>query len=287
MANLLRRGAVGVALLVLLLGVPVLIVSPSVAERFLLLPDRRETGPPPTLGRVAGEVVSVETYDGLGLRSWWFEVSPEAPAVLLLHGNAGNIAGRVPLARGLVERGVSVLLLEYRGYGGNEGTPTIEGLTRDARAGLDELSERVGAAKTVLLGRSVGGAIGVQAVADRTVGGVILESTFTSLEEIAESVYPILPSFFFRRLRGHLDTRAALARVRAPVLVVHGTRDGIVPLDMGLQVYEAAREPKDWYGVTGAGHNDVFSVGGDAYFDRLARFVQRATDAEDGAGDAG
>lgn len=277
MPSLFRRGAVGVALFVLILGVPVVIVSPSLAEHFLFLPDRRHPGPPPNLGPVAGQAVAVETSDGLRLESWWYEAGPGAPAVLLLHGNAGNVAGRLPLARGLVERGVSVLLLEYRGYGGNEGKPTIEGLIRDARAGLEELSTRVGDERTVLFGRSVGGAIGAQALEGRSVAGLVLESSFTTLAEIAESVYPVLPSFFFRRLRGHLDTRAALVRIRAPVLVVHGTRDGIVPLHMGLELYESAPEPKEWYGVTGAGHNDVFSVGGGAYFDRLAGFVRKVT----------
>lgn len=272
---LLRRGAVGVLLLVLALGVPVVIISPSLAEHFLFLPDRSDPGPPPALGTVDGEVVRVETSDGLRLRSWWYGTGSGRPAVLLLHGNAGHLRGRTPLAGGLVTRGVSVLLLEYRGYGGNEGDPTIRGLVRDARAGLDELERRVGGSRTVLLGRSVGGAIGAQAVADRPVAGVILESTFTTLEEVAGSVYPILPSFVFRRLRGHLDTRAAVAEMGAPVMVVHGTRDGLVPPDMGRELYEAAPGPKEWYAVEGAGHNDVHYVGGETYFDRLTRFIRR------------
>lgn len=285
MTDLLRRGAVGVALLALLLGVPVVIISPSLAEHFLFFPDRSDPGPPPPLASVEGEAVEVETEDGLRLRSWWYRTGPGAPAVLLLHGNAGHLGGRTPLAEGLVERGVSVLLLEYRGYGGNEGDPTIDGLVRDARAGLEELERRVGSSRTVLFGRSVGGAIGVQALAGRPVAGVILESCFTSLAEIAGSVYPILPSFFFGRLRGHLDTRAAVARIEAPVMVVHGTQDGIVPPRMGRALHEAAGEPKEWYAVEGAGHNDVFYVGGGAYFDRLARFVRGAVGgARGGAG---
>lgn len=280
-----RLGAlvVGVALL---LAVATVIVSPGLAERFLFLPDPGDPGAPPELEGVSGRTVTLDTSDGLSLRSWWYEAGPDAPAVLLLHGNAGNVADRLPLARGLTSRGISVFLLEYRGFGGNPGRPTVEGAVRDVRAGLDFVSEAVGEDRVVLFGRSVGGAVGVVALEERRVAGLVLEATFTSLEEIAREVYPILPGFVFRRLRGHLDARAALARREEPVLVIHGRRDRIVPPAMGRELWETARGEKEWYPVDGAGHNDPFAVAGDAYFDRIAAFVRDVTARETTAPDS-
>lgn len=287
MGELAARLAVVAVGVVLLLSVAMVIVSPGLAERFLFYPDPEDPGPLPELEGVPVRTVTLTTSDGLEIRSWWYEVGTDAPAILLLHGNAGHVGARLPLARGFVARGISVFLLEYRGYGGNPGRPTLEGTVRDARAGLDHLSSVVGSRRIVVFGRSVGGAIGMQALENRQVAGVMLEATFTSLEEIARSVYPVLPGFVFRRLRGHLDTRTALAEQDRPVLVIHGREDRIVPLAMGRELYRAAREPKEWYAVDGAGHNDPFAVAGDAYFDRLVAFVREVAAGPAQRSDAG
>jgi len=276
----LLRGIALILTLVLVVGAPLVIVSPALAEHLLFLPDRRDPGGPPALGSVAGARVEIEAEDGVATYGWWYEVGRGRPAVLLLHGNAGHVGDRTPLARGLVARGVSVLLLEYRGYGGAPGEPTIPGVIRDAEAGLRFVAERAGGReRTVVFGRSLGGAVGMQALEGERVGGAILESTFTSLEAMARAVYPWLPGILFRRLRGVLDTRAAVAGLGAPLLVVHGTNDGLVPPRMGRELLDAAEGPAAWYPVAGAGHNDVFYVGGEEYFDRLARFVEREAGA--------
>jgi fermentation-respiration switch protein FrsA (DUF1100 family) len=99
----------------------------------------------------------------------------------------------------------------------------------------------------------------------------------TGSDAMAGAAYPFLPSVLFRRLRGHFDTRDAVEDLRIPVLVVHGSADRLVPTSMGREIYERVPEPREWYEVPGAGHNDVFLVGGSAYFDRLARFVAEVT----------
>lgn len=271
-------------LLVLVVGVPMIVVSPALAEHFIFFPDERDPGPPPTLAGTDGRREEIRADDGTRIYGWWYPAAAGAPAVLLLHGNASDVGDRTPLARGLVARGISVLLLEYRGYGGAEGTPTIDGVIRDARAGLQRVRTLTGEGnRVVLFGRSLGGAVGMQALAAEGApgswlpSGVILESTFTSLEAMARSVYPVLPGFVFRRLRGVLDTRAAVERAEVPLLVVHGTDDGIVPFAMGVELHEAARDPRGWHPVRGAGHNDVFLVGGPGYFDRVAGFVDEVT----------
>lgn len=275
-AHGLRRAGALALILVLVVGVPFVIVSPALAEHLLFFPDRRDPGPPPALASVPGERVRLETADGLEIFGWWYAPSDSAPAVLLLHGNAGSIGGRTPLAEGLLARGLAVLLLEYRGYGGNPGEPSIDGAIRDAEAGLRFVSDRAGGPeRTVLFGRSLGGAVGMQALEGREVGAVILESTFTSLEAMASSVYPWLPGFLFRRLRGLLDTVSAAGRLDAPLLVVHGSEDTLVPPEMGRELLESAQGPAEWYEVPGAGHNDVFVVGGESYFDRVSGFVAR------------
>lgn len=255
-----------------------MIITPRLAEYFLFVPSRVDPGPAPVVASVRGEDVSLEAVDGVRLHAWWFEAGEAAPAVLLFHGNAGTIADRTPLARAYLENGISILLLSYRGYGRSGGSPSLEGVAHDGAAALDWLVGRLGdPGRIVLHGRSLGGAVAVRVGSDRQVAGVILESTFTTLEEIARAVYPFLPSFLFRRLEGHADALEAVRRVRAPVLVVHGTADRLIPVRMGRALVEAAGNGALWYEVAGAGHNDMWIVGGADYFDRLARFVTEVT----------
>jgi fermentation-respiration switch protein FrsA (DUF1100 family) len=180
------------------------------------------------------------------------------------------------MARGLLREGLSVLLLEYRGYGGSEGTPSEDGLSADALAGYEFMVEQVGDPRgIVVLGRSMGGAVAARLVADQPTGGLILESAFTSLGAMARTLYPFLPGFFFRRLRGRFDTLAKVREVEVPVLVVHGAEDEIVPFQMGRVLYDAVEgSDRQWMEVPGAGHNDVFWVGGEGYFRALGAFVR-------------
>ena len=204
--------------------------------------------------------------------------SRPAPTVLLLHGNAGDVSDRTPLALGLIREGVSVLLLEYRGYGGSEGSPSEEGLHLDALAAHDFLLSQVGdPGEIVVFGRSLGGAVGARLAVDRPTGGLILESAFTSLEAMAGTLYPFVPGFLFWRLRGRFDTLARVKEVNVPTMVVHGTEDEIVPFRMGKDLMEAAGSRGEWLAVPGAHHNDVFQLGGTVYFRALSEFIRRQT----------
>lgn len=290
-ATLVRKILALVLLLLFLLG-GIMVLSPTLAEKLLFQPARGDPGPPPTLSGVAGERLSLKASDGVKIQAWWFRhpgpgegvrESPQGPAlmpppaVLLLHGNAGDISHRTPLAEGLLREGVSVLLLEYRGYGGSDGQPSEEGFHRDALAGMDFLEGQVGGPEgIVVFGRSMGGGVAAALAAARPPGGLILESAFTSLEAMARTLYPFLPRFLFRRLKGRFDTLEKISAVQAPVFVVHGTRDEIVPFRMGEALFAQASTPKGFYEVKGAGHNDVFWVGGREYFQILARFVRQS-----------
>jgi fermentation-respiration switch protein FrsA (DUF1100 family) len=196
------------------------------------------------------------------------------PAILFLHGNAGDISHRTPLAEGFLREGLSVLLLEYRGYGGSEGSPSEDGFHLDAVAAHDFLAMKSGGAhRVVVFGRSMGGVVAARLAASRPCGALILESTFTSLEAMGRELYPILPGFLFRRLKGRFSALEWVGGVGAPVLIIHGNRDEIVPVDHGRELLAAAPEPKIWMEIEGARHNDVFWIGGVSYFRRIAGFA--------------
>ena len=252
-------------------------ISPAFAERMLFLPEHLGSTIPPVVAGTPGRDIWLTAEDGTRIHSWLFEVQGERPVVILFHGNAGHIGHRIPLAAGLVSRQLSVLLMDYRGYGRSEGRPSERGLYLDAAATYGLVVDRLGSPKNVVLfGRSLGAAVAAHIAASRRVGCLVLEAPFTSLDEIAAAVYPFLPSVLFRRLRGRFDTLTKISRVSSPVLVIHGTRDRIVPTRMGEAIYRAAPEPHTWFPVEGAGHNDVHYVGGDDYFDRIACFIQEA-----------
>jgi fermentation-respiration switch protein FrsA (DUF1100 family) len=122
----------------------------------------------------------------------------------------------------------------------------------------------------------MGGAVAARIASEKEVGALVLEAAFTSLVDVGKAVYPLLPSFLLTRLRGLYATQDAVRKVKAPVLIVHGTEDEIVPVRMGLALLESASEPKEWYGIEGAGHNDTFYVGGEEYFQRIGAFIRTA-----------
>lgn len=270
--------AIGLFFLVVLGG---LYAGAPILARFMLFqPPAGDPGTPPALAGVAGEELRIETDDGVRIQGWWYEATPDsgaAPAVLLLHGNAGSIAGRVGLARGLLERGISVLALGYRGYGASEGHPSPRGIGLDAAAGIGFLVERTGRpSRVVVHGRSLGGVAALEALGSGAPApaGLVLESAFSSLSDIGRSVYPFLPGPVFRRLRGMLDARRNLSEWDGPVLIVHGADDRIVPAEMARVLHAAARDPRGLWIVEGAGHNDLEWVAGPKHVERIARFVR-------------
>lgn len=273
----LARWTVRIGSVLLLASLALVILSPALAEKLLFFPGFGEPGPAPTLADVAGEDVIFPTSDDVLLHAWWFDAGEGTPTVILFHGNAGHVGGRVPLARGMLERGVSVLMPDYRGYGRSEGSPSEKGIYRDGRAAVEFLKERRGSSSSApaVWGRSLGATVALKLAADDDpdVDRVVVESGFTTLREIAGVAYPFVPSFLLHRLEGRYDNLERIRRVGDPVLVIHGTDDDLIPPEMGRELYEAAPEPKSWYAVEGGGHNDLNVVGGADYFDRIAEFV--------------
>ncbi|MGQ0574362.1 MAG: alpha/beta hydrolase [Pseudonocardia sp.] len=250
---------VGVALLVV---VAVVVALAWVFQRRLIyLP-----GGPPAVA--AGSVlagateVALRTEDGLDLAAWHAPATgpPQATTVLVTPGNAGSRADRVPLARALAAAGFDVLLLDYRGYGGNPGTPSEDGLAADARAAHRHLVEdrRVPAGRLVLLGESLGAAVAVRLATERPVGGVVLRSPFTSLADVGARAYPFLPVRLL--LRDRFTVLERVGTITAPVAVVAGDADEIVPVGQSCAI--AAAAGASCTVLPGAGHNDAALGGG-------------------------
>lgn len=212
--------------------------------------------------------------DGTKLFGWYVEAAPGAPVLLWCHGNAGNIIHRLDNLAALYRIGLSVLLFDYRGYGRSQGAPTEEGLYQDALGGHAYLldARRVRAERLVLFGRSLGAAVAGDLATRRRAAGLILESCFPSVAAVARTVSFGLP--FHWLLSARYDLLERLPKISMPILVIHGERDTIIPIELGRQVFEAALQPKSFYSVPGADHNDLPFVGGRPYFQRLKRFAE-------------
>ncbi len=264
-------GAAAVAL-ILAVGVT------GVLDRFFLYFPERELAATPSEAGLAYEDVSFTAEDGINLHGWFVPGRGDV-TWLWFHGNAGNISSRLGNLKQLHDSlGVNVFLFDYRGYGQSQGTPSEKGIYLDAEAALAYLNSRedVRSDRIVYFGRSLGGAVAVDLAGHRPAYGLILESPFPSISFVARQAYPVLPSWFVRRiLRARYDALSKIAGVAVPLLILHGDRDDVVPLDAGRQLFEAAREPKQFYVIPGAGHNDTYIVGGQPYFALLASFLEQ------------
>ncbi len=228
--------------------------------------------------RVSGlplEDVWLDTPDGLRLFGWFVpaRTSGASPVLLWCHGNAGNIINRLHNLVALHRIGLSVFLFDYRGYGLSTGQPTEAGLYQDALTAYSYLAEtrRMPPHRLVIFGRSLGAAVAGTVASRKPAAGLILESCFPSVAAVAREYYFGLPADWL--LTSRFDLSAQLPAITMPLLFVHGDRDEIIPIELGKKVYEAANAPKSFYEVRGAGHNDLYVVGGRAYFRRLQEFV--------------
>lgn len=230
-------------------------------RRMLYFPD---TDPPhlPSAQLVPGiRTVTVRTEDGLDLMAWFAPPAADTqPVVLYLHGNAGHIGYRAERTEAMARHGWGVLMLEYRGYGGNPGAPTEAGLVRDTQAAYHYLRDAGFAGKRIVLwGESLGTGLAVRLATEQDVGAVILEAPYTSIAAVARYHYPFVPVDLLLSDRFELLSR--IAAVRAPILVMCGERDTIVPPAMSKQVYATATAPKRLWVASGAGHNDLGAAG--------------------------
>ena len=241
--------------------------------RLIYFPD--PAVPPAAAALPGAQEVSFATADGLRLGAWFLPAAGggRGPAVLVLNGNGGNRAHRAPLAAALSRAGLAVLLFDYRGYGGNPGTPTETGLLSDARAARAHLASRVDVdpARLVYLGESLGAAVAVALATAVPLAALVLRSPFTSLTDVGRLHYPALPVGLL--LGDRYPSLDRIGGVAAPVLVVAGERDRLVPVEQSRRLHAAAREPKRFVLIAGADHNDHALLAGDQFIGAVVRFL--------------
>lgn len=200
--------------------------------------------------------VFLRTQDGLTLQSWYKKAAPKQPTVLIFHGNTGNIGTRMGIARPLLSQGFGVLLLEYRGFGGNPGSPSEQGLYEDGRAAIRFLErERTDTHHMVLYGESLGTGVATKMATEYPVCAVVLQSPYTSMAEVARYHYPLI----FLPPYDHFDSITRIRAIQAPLLIVHGDSDKVVPFQEGLALYNAANEPKQMVRLHLKHHNDLLT----------------------------
>jgi fermentation-respiration switch protein FrsA (DUF1100 family) len=216
--------------------------------------------------------VWLDTADGVRIHAWWIPRDGASWVTLHLHGNAGNITHRYPQFREILAAGSAILALDYRGYGKSHGRPTERGLYRDADAAYDYLLKSgFRPDQIVVHGESLGTAVAVDLAARRPCAAVVLEAPFTSAKDVARTVAPVIGPMIV----WGFDSRAKIGRIHAPVLFVHGDRDEVIPLRLGQRLFAAAHEPKSFWLVPGAGHNDICETAGASYRQHLQSFYER------------
>jgi fermentation-respiration switch protein FrsA (DUF1100 family) len=217
------------------------------------------------------------SVDGVRLHGWFIPHHDARATLVWFHGNAGNISHRVENIKLLHDKvKINIFIFDYRGYGRSAGSISEEGVYRDGAAALDFVRQElaVEAKSLIIFGRSLGAAVAAEMALRFACRGLILETPFTSIRDMAKTVFPVLPIGPFLRTR--FDVLEKITHVKVPLLVLHGDRDDLVPYEQGQKVFAAARGPKEFYTINGAKHNDTYLVGGDAYFERLRSFVEAA-----------
>ena len=248
-------------------------------QMMVYFPERKLTATPADLG-FPFEDVSLTAADGTKLHGW--HVPGESRTTLLwLHGNAGNISHRVDnIAMLRRNTGLGAFIIDYRGYGQSEGKPSEKGLYMDAEAALDHMTSDLGldpGEEIILFGRSLGVGVAVEMATRHRVRSVVLESGFTSVREMSKSSgMGVLSILLLPLIDARYDSLSKIGSALSPVMVMHGDRDDIVPFEMAEKLYAAAPEPKRFYPIPGASHNDTYVAGGEAYFGALREFISES-----------
>jgi fermentation-respiration switch protein FrsA (DUF1100 family) len=229
------------------------------AQRSLMYFPERLRVQPASAGFPAAEEVVLDTADGEKVIVWHVPPRGERPVILYFHGNGGSLRYRVDRFRALTAAGLGLVALSYRGYGGSTGRPTEAGLIADGAAAYAFAAARYPPQRLVFWGESLGSGVAVALAADHAVGGVVLEAPFTSAVDVGAGAYWFLPVRLLMKDQFRSDER--IGAVRAPLLILHGERDRVVPFALGQRLFALANEPKRLVRFRDGGHVDLDAHG--------------------------
>lgn len=243
-------------------------------EHILLYVPGAEYTPPHAAGLAAVEEILLPTPDGHRVLAWWGQAQPGQFTLLYFHGNGGTLASRAERIAAYLAQGQGIFMMAYRGYGGSTGTPSERANVADALLAFDTLAGKgVPPRNIILYGESLGTGVAVQVAAARRPGGLILDAPYTSIADVGARAYPYLPVKLL--MRDRYETMRFIGQVQAPLLVIHGDRDQVIPVHMGEKVYAAAPGPKEIAIIPGAGHTNHYEFGSFAIVqDWLRRLCQ-------------
>jgi hypothetical protein len=242
-----------------------------VMQRDLQYFPSRSDSDPQTLGLSGVARVTLATPDGESLVLWYTPPECERPVILFLHGNAGSIADRADRFAYYQTRGFGVAFLSWRGYGGSTGSPSETGLLTDTQTALDHLrAEGISSDRIVLIGESLGTGPAVITAARNPVGAVVLEAPYSAAVDVARRVYPWVPVGFL--MKDQYRSRDHIAQVRAPILILHGEADRVIPMGFGQRLFNAAQDPKTFLSLGPVGHEALFDP---ATWAKGADFIDR------------
>jgi len=239
-------------------------------ERSNIWMPRRYFAATPDVVGLTYEDVSLQTADGPRLHGWYLPHEEAAASLLFCHGNAGNVSHRTESLRQLHSLGLNILIFDYRGYGRSDGRPSEEGTYLDALAAYEWLQGRGPELPIILFGRSLGAAVAIDLAARGKGAALIAESGFTSVPELGQELFPILPVKWLVRTR--YDSLAKMPQVKIPVLVIHSREDEIVPFHHGEALFEAAPGLKQFLEIHG-GHNDGYILSEPEYLRGIQAFL--------------
>lgn len=239
----------------------------------IFFPTKAFSMKPEALG-LTYEDVPLLTEDKVKLHGWFFPVPKAENCLLLFHGNADNISIRLPKAKEWLKRGVSVFLVDYRGYGKSEGEiKSSQDMIHDARAAFLWLKtkKQLNAAQVILYGESIGSVPAIELAISEAFKAVILESPFTSLKDMAKLMYGVVPDFMLKGFE--MENEKNISKLKTPVFILQGTDDDVVPFTMGQRLFKKAPEPKSFFEIKNGRHHDLADHAGEAYYAKPFEFA--------------
>jgi fermentation-respiration switch protein FrsA (DUF1100 family) len=241
---------------------------------FLYFPNRSYVPLSKARANPAFREFAVRTSDGVDLRAWYAPATTKQLTIIFFHGNADSLYSAAPIADPYIADGYGFLLAEYRGYSGLPGRPTESGLYNDGRAYIQGLVGKGIASKNIILfGHSLGTGVAVQLAQEFDVRGVMLLAPFLSIPKLARVHFPIFPASFL--VLDRFDNETKISKIHAPLLIVNGDNDQVVPPSQGARLYELANQPKEFHSLAGRGHNDAFDQFAPVSIDWIGRALSQ------------